>query len=83
MTTAALERTILRILFEAHPRMVKGKQLFNETNVEHSVAVTRGDFDQALKALQAKDGGAQIFGVTGDDDSKWKITDEGIARLAA
>ncbi len=79
----ALERTILLILNESYPGMVRGKRLYSETNVQHPEAVTRADFDRALAALQQKDGGAQIVGVSGDDDTKWRITAEGIARLAA
>lgn len=77
-----LERIILQILKDARPGMLKGKMLFALVNNEAPEAVTHADLNEALGRLQQKPGGAQIFGTSGEDDKKWKITAEGLARLS-
>ena len=78
-----IERAILQVLADAHPHMMPDRRLFGAVNIECANAVTRADFDRAIAALQTAEGGAQIFGTnpTGDG-AKWKITPEGLARLA-
>ena len=77
-----IELTILRVLNDAAPTMVRNDRLFASVNVEHPSAVTKVDFDRAIVALQQKDGGPQIVGASSEDGTKWRITAEGIARLA-
>jgi hypothetical protein len=77
-----IEITILCVLDEASPNMVREKRLLADVNVESDNVVTKADFDRALRDLQTKEGGAQIVGIGGEDGSKWKITPEGKARLA-
>jgi hypothetical protein len=79
-----LERIILHVLKEARPGMLKGKMLFALVNADtqSSEAVTKSDLDEALSRLQHKPGGPQVFGTSGEDDKKWKITAEGMARLS-
>ncbi len=79
------ERTqlhILEVLRDASPNMEKENALYSAVNVESSVHVTKGDFEAALAALENAEGGAQVFGTRTPTGVKWKITAEGLARLA-
>lgn len=78
----AIELAILRVLRDAHPNMMRRNRLHDAASYEHESGITLADFDRALNALQKTDGGAQVFGTAGHDDTKWKITAEGLARLA-
>ena len=77
-----LERTILSVLRDALPHMMPEPQLFAEVNLSHHTGVTRADFNVRLAVLEQSEGGAQIVGIATPDLTRWKITAEGLARLA-
>lgn len=79
---AALERIILRVLSDAHPLMKRERTLLADVQVESDEAVTKATFLKSMSDLENKQGGAQVVGVQTEDGTKWKITAEGLARLA-
>lgn len=83
MNHGQIERTILRILSEAHPNMMRSNVLCAETQVSVTDTLTKADFEARIRALENAAGGAQIVGVTVDGITKYRITAEGLARLAS
>lgn len=69
-----IERLILQELTEVHPRMLTEKMLFA---VITEASLT--DVRNAVRELERKN---QVVVVTGEDTTRIKITQDGIARLS-
>lgn len=80
--SAALEHVILDVLRDAQPNMMRARTLLAEVQLSATGTVTRADFEAAVRSLENKTGGAQMVGIGNEDGAKYKITPEGLARLA-
>jgi hypothetical protein len=79
MTNAALERVILHALADVHPNMMPERTLLSDVIVRSADVPTQTAIRSSLANLESK---RQVVGVGNDDGTKWKITPEGLARLA-
>lgn len=73
-----VERTILTNLKRRHPGMMPTTTLWSEVNLDDP-EIRYSAFKSALTELETKE---QVVVVVGEDRTKAKITDAGIARLA-
>lgn len=74
-----LQRAILCALKDAHPFLLPQKTLFAEANLRASEPVSKIEFEAKLRELE---GQKRIICVKDEDDApKWKITDNGLARI--
>ena len=78
-TTTFTERLVLRVLADLGGHMIAEPKLLTPVNDLSATPVTRDDLRQILRTL---DGKHQVIGITGDDYTKWKISANGLARLA-
>lgn len=75
-----LEISILVALRNVHPRMLPEAALRGDAGAMAGEAVTAADCQAKCRKLEAK---GQVIGVSNEDTgAKWKITADGIARLA-
>ncbi|MFC5049235.1 hypothetical protein ACFPK9_01195 [Rubritalea spongiae] len=72
------ERTILRVLDEAKPRLLNVGTLWSDVHLEDD-RVSYSVFRKSLQKLEEKE---QVVVVPGEDRDKAKITQAGEARLA-
>lgn len=69
---------LLSILANIHPRMLAKKTLWSEASMDAD-ELTYTSFKDALQRLEEKD---QVVVITGEDRTKVKITQAGLARYA-
>jgi hypothetical protein len=73
-----IQRTILTNLKQRHPGLMPTGTLWAEVGLDEA-GCTYTDFKTSLNELEVK---GQIVVITGEDRTKAKITDAGMARLA-
>ena len=76
---AALERKILEVLLDLHPLLMRERTLVSDVMIATDDRETAGTILLSLKALEGK---REVVGVPYEGTKKWKITADGIARLA-
>jgi hypothetical protein len=75
-----IKRAILAALKDTNPFLLPETTLFADMNLRLSEPVTKIEFNAALRELE---GQKRALCVKDEDDApKWKITDNGLARLA-
>ena len=80
MKVAQIKIVILQALKDSHPYMLQETTLFAEVNLRSAEAVTMTEFRTTLQELETN---RRILCVRDEDKHlKWKITDNGLARLA-
>ena len=83
----AVRRGILADLGDSHPFLIPEQSLFAGVNLRLPEAVTKIEFQAALRELE---GQKRILGIPQEEEDpithrphmKWRITDNGLARLA-
>lgn len=75
------EIALLNALNDVHPYGMPKKTLFADVNIRmpKNRALTLGDFDGLLQSAEAK---GRIRSITGEDDVRVKITEDGQLRLS-
>lgn len=74
-----LELLILKQLGLTRDFAVRETTIFATVNVESDRAVPSAEIRSAMNALDAK---RQVTGIITEDGTKWKITPDGLMRLA-
>ena len=78
MANAALERAILAELHDASGNMVAEPTLWRDVSGKSPLPIKRDELHAVLIDLAERN---QVFGVKGEDYTKWKISPLGSARL--
>ena len=78
MTSSKKEFAILEALRSAEPYMVPDASIFGDANIRSSVPLSYTEFRRLLTDLEEQ---RRVVCVDGEDGRKWKITDDGKARL--
>jgi hypothetical protein len=80
MTTQQIKTAILQSLKDAHPFLLPEQSLFADANLRLAHAISMTEFRGALHELETNQ---RVVSVRDEDKNlKWKITDNGLARLA-
>ncbi len=79
MANADLERIILQSLGDVHPNMMPERTLLADVVVRSPDVPTQTAIRRSLSDLEGK---RQVVGIPHDDDTRWKISPAGQARLA-
>lgn len=75
-----MKRAILAALHDTHPFLLPETSLFADMNLRLSESVSKIEFASALRELN---GQKRVLCIKDEDEQpKWKITDNGKARLA-